>query len=64
MKPVSTYRVTARRLDAHGSEARCKDARLTLDTDPAGRDDAFNPLSDRKHWKLAQREMASLTKKL
>ncbi|HFE48759.1 MAG TPA: OsmC family peroxiredoxin [Chromatiaceae bacterium] len=43
MKPVSTYRVTARHLDAHGSEARCKDARLTLDTDPAGRDDAFNP---------------------
>ncbi len=26
--------------------------------------DAFKPLSDRKHWKLAQREMASVVKKL
>ncbi len=37
------YRVTARRLDAHGSEARTKDAVLTLDTDMQGRLDAFNP---------------------
>ena len=37
------YRVSARRLDAHGSEATTKDARLTLDTDMRGRADAFNP---------------------
>ena len=37
------YRITARRLDAHGSEATCKAARLGLDTDPKGRVDAFNP---------------------
>ena len=37
------YRVTARRLDAHGSEATAKDAVLTLDTDVKGRADAFNP---------------------
>jgi uncharacterized OsmC-like protein len=37
------YRVTANRLDAHGSLARCKDATLTLDTDIDGRSDAFNP---------------------
>jgi uncharacterized OsmC-like protein len=37
------YRITARRLDAHGSEATCKSARLDLDTDPNGRPDAFNP---------------------
>ena len=37
------YRVQARRLDAHGSLARCKDAEITLDTDVKGRDDAFNP---------------------
>jgi uncharacterized OsmC-like protein len=35
------YRVSARRLDAHGSEARAKKA--TLDTDVQGRTDAFNP---------------------
>lgn len=33
----------ARRVDAHGSLARCKDAEVTLDTDLAGRRDAFNP---------------------
>jgi uncharacterized OsmC-like protein len=38
-----TYSVSAKRLDAHGSEARTKKARLTLDTDLAGRLDAFNP---------------------
>jgi len=37
------YRVTARRIDSHGSEASAKAARLVLDTDMAGRDDAFNP---------------------
>lgn len=37
------YRVTARRLDSHGSEATTKAARLMLDTDMSGRDDAFNP---------------------
>ena len=38
-----TFSVTARRLDAHGSEALCKEARLVLDTDMTGRRDAFNP---------------------
>jgi uncharacterized OsmC-like protein len=37
------YRVSARRIDAHGSEASAKDATLTLDTDVNGRPDAFNP---------------------
>ena len=37
------YNVTARRIDAHGSEAATKDATLVLDTDIKGRLDAFNP---------------------
>jgi uncharacterized OsmC-like protein len=37
------YTVTAQRIDSHGSEARTKDAVLTLDTDLNGRPDAFNP---------------------
>jgi uncharacterized OsmC-like protein len=37
------YQVTARRIDAHGSRARCKDAEVVLDTDVSGRTDAFNP---------------------
>lgn len=37
------YNVTARRIDSHGSEARSKDAVIVLDTDMAGRPDAFNP---------------------
>lgn len=37
------YYVTAHRTDAHGSLARTKDASLVLDTDNAGRRDAFNP---------------------
>ena len=37
------YDVAAERVDAHGSVARCKDAVITLDTDLAGRRDAFNP---------------------
>lgn len=38
-----TFQVEARRIDAHGSRARCKDAELALDTDLAGRRDALNP---------------------
>lgn len=37
------YESKATRIDAHGSRARCKDAEITLDTDIAGRADAFNP---------------------
>lgn len=37
------YSVSAQRVDAHGSEARAKEAVLVLDTDLAGRLDAFNP---------------------
>jgi len=37
------YRVEARRVDAHGAMATAKDARIVLDTDLAGRPDAFNP---------------------
>ncbi|MEB8389364.1 OsmC family protein [Rhodobacteraceae bacterium KMM 6894] len=37
------YKVTARRIDSHGSEAKAKAARIVLDTDMKGRDDAFNP---------------------
>ena len=37
------YAVSARRVDAHGSEASTKDARIVLDTDVKGRPDAFNP---------------------
>ena len=37
------YSVTAHRIDAHGSLASTKDAEIVLDTDTAGRRDAFNP---------------------
>ena len=37
------YSVAARRIDAHGSLATTKRAEITLDTDVAGRADAFNP---------------------
>ncbi len=37
------YNVTAKRTDAHGSLARCKEAEIVLDTDVNGRSDAFNP---------------------
>ena len=37
------HRVNARRIDAHGSVASCKDATVSLDTDVNGRQDAFNP---------------------
>lgn len=42
-KPKLTFNVRATRRDAHGSHADCKDARIELDTDLAGRRDAFNP---------------------
>lgn len=38
-----SYKVSAQRIDAHGSRARTKQAELLLDTDVAGRQDAFNP---------------------
>lgn len=38
------YRVHARRLDAHGGLAAAKAAEIVLDTDPAGRRDAMNPV--------------------
>jgi uncharacterized OsmC-like protein len=37
------YDVVAKRLNGHGSMARCKEAEVTLDTDVNGRPDAFNP---------------------
>jgi uncharacterized OsmC-like protein len=37
------FRVSARRVDAQGGDAQCKDASLILDTALAGRRDAFNP---------------------
>ena len=42
-KPSMTFAVRARRTSAHGSEATCKSASIILDTDLAGRMDAFNP---------------------
>jgi uncharacterized OsmC-like protein len=36
------YRVSARRIDAHGSVASTKEAEVILDTDINGRPDAFN----------------------
>lgn len=41
--PKLTFDVCAKRMDAHGSTARCKSAEISLDTDLAGRADAFNP---------------------
>jgi uncharacterized OsmC-like protein len=37
------YHVSASRIDSHGSLAKAKDATIPLDTDTAGRIDAFNP---------------------
>ena len=37
------YRVSANRIDSHGSVASTKDAQIVLDTDIKGRPDAFNP---------------------
>lgn len=38
-----TFHVTSRRVGAHGSLSRCKNAQISLDTDMAGNPDAFNP---------------------
>ena len=38
------YHVHAKRIDAHGSVATCKQAELVIDTDLNGRSDAFNPV--------------------
>ncbi|WP_297910057.1 OsmC family protein [Thiomonas sp.] len=38
-----SYDVSLARIDTHASVARCKDAQLPVDSDPAGRADAFNP---------------------
>ena len=43
VKTKMTFAVGARRVDAHGSLANCKSADIVLDTDLAGRPDAFNP---------------------
>ena len=37
------YKVSGRRIDSHGSQATTKQALIVLDTDMAGRTDAFNP---------------------
>jgi len=42
-KPKMMFHVATQRSDAHGSVAHCKEAAITLDTDMAGRADAFNP---------------------
>jgi uncharacterized OsmC-like protein len=42
-KPLLEYGVSAKRVDAHGSLASCKEAQLLLDTGAGGRVDAFNP---------------------
>lgn len=41
--PKLSFHVESRRIDAHGSLARCKRAEIALDTDLAGNPDAFNP---------------------
>lgn len=41
--PKMTFHVEARRVESHGSLARCKDAEIALDTDLAGNPAAFNP---------------------
>lgn len=38
-----TFHVASRRVDAHGSRSNCKNAEIALDTDLAGKPDAFNP---------------------
>ena len=40
---ILEYEVHAERINDHGSLAQTKQARITLDTDIQGRDDAFNP---------------------
>lgn len=41
---MTDYRVSARRIDSHGSLAVAKQAEVVLDTDMAGRQDAMNPV--------------------
>lgn len=41
--PKMTFHVESRRVDAHASVSRCKNAQISLDTDTAGNPDAFNP---------------------
>lgn len=41
---MTEYRVSAHRIDSHGSLARAKAAEVVLDTDMAGRSDAMNPV--------------------
>jgi len=41
---VTEYRVSARRVDRHGSLAVAKEAEVALDTGMAGRRDAMNPV--------------------
>lgn len=41
---TTDYAITARRIDAHGGVAACKQATILLDTDAAGRADAFDPV--------------------
>jgi uncharacterized OsmC-like protein len=43
VKPKLRYHVESRRIDAHASRARCKEAEVALDTDLAGNPQAFNP---------------------
>lgn len=43
MGAMLEYRVSAHRIDAHGSVASTKEAEVILDTDVNGRPDAFNP---------------------
>lgn len=38
-----TFNVESRRIDSHRSASNCKSAEITLDTDPAGNPEAFNP---------------------
>ena len=38
-----TVHIESRRIDAHVSLSRCKNAQIALDTDMAGNPDAFNP---------------------
>lgn len=38
-----TFHILPRRVNAHGSAARCKQAEIALDTDLEGNQDAFNP---------------------
>lgn len=42
-KTKMTFFVSARRVGVHGSLAHCKSTDIELDTDLAGRPDAFNP---------------------